>query len=219
MRKITKKMKAQFKRYQNSSNTELSEEELFSLWDYDENYCNSDKDAMEYLKDYLTTEYVEEKHIEEAFYKAPKKTEGATRKELKENTIKAKATHEARMKALIEGLSDYKFLFGEPVEITSTEIKFIDNETNLPITIKVSKHKEQKVVSKEVKRKPVRDTEGNEVILPFSTVEIRSKAIENIILSQGDLFEAPSLAGTQFGFACRDIKYPFGSIKITHHRK
>ena len=34
-----------------------------------------------------------------------------------------------------------------------------------------------------------------------------------------NLFEALSFANTAFGFVNRDAKFPYGSIKITQHKK
>lgn len=217
MARMTKRKKEQFERYKKAYGN-LSQEQLESLWDYDEHWCGSDEDCREYLLNELTTEYVDEKEIEDSFYKAPKTKPTLTKAEIKKNTAKTKAAQSDRLDTLVEGLKAYDFLFGALVERTNTELKYNDPETGKGITIKIAKHKVQKVVSKTIKRKPVKLDDGTEEEAPFTSVELRSMAIENIMLANPELFEAPSFAGTQMGFVNRDAKYPFGSIKMTHHK-
>lgn len=196
-----------------------SREEAESMYEYDKEFCNSDEDAEEYLRDHLTTEYIEDKAINEIFYKSEKKKDVMTKAEIKVNTANATKDRTLRMDTLVEGLKKFDFLFGDLVERTNTELRYVDNETGLPITIKFSKHKVQKVVSKRVKKRTIQTADGKREELPFNSVELRAMAIGIIMRENTDIFEAPSEAGTQFGFACRDKKFPFGSIKMTHHKK
>ena len=190
----------------------LTLEEALDRYEFDYGgWCESDELTKEYLLEECTCAALSQKEVEEMFYKTEKPAAKHTRKELVENKKKANAAKEDRMKALVEGLEVYTWLFPEDMTVTNTTIEFIDSETNLPVSIKLSKNKSQKVVTKNVKRK--------DETAPFTTTELRQMAIQNVMLANPDLFEAPSFAGTNFGFATHDIKYPFGSIKLTNHRK
>lgn len=218
MAKPNKRKEEQFARYKTAYGN-LTPAELESLWEYDENWCNSDEDAKEYLMNQLVTEDIDEKEVNDSFYKSPKVRKTLTKGELKKNTAAANAARTDRLSVLAQGLEAYKDLFGDLVEKTNTELKYVDSETGLPFTIKISKHKVQKVVTKVVKRKTKKNEAGEDVEVPFTTVELRAQAIEAVIRANGELFEAPSVCGTAFGFVTRDVKYPFGSIKMTHHKK
>lgn len=218
MARITKAMKKQFKRYR-SAYGNMTDEECLELWDYDNKWCNSDEDAQEWLRNQMLHEDIEEKELQERFAKKEKPKTAITKAEIKKNSAKAKEDRAERMDILEEGLKDYDFLFGPVVEKTNTELKYIDPTTSLPITIKISRHKTQKVVTKEIKRKPVILEDGTKEVAPYSDAELRALAIENVMLANVNYFNHPSFAGSQMGFICEDVKYPWGSVKITHHKK
>ena len=215
MAKITKAMKEQFKRYINAYGP-MSEQECLEMWDYDNNWCNSDADSQEWLSKNTS---MTQKQIEDSFFKQAKPKATISKAAIKKNTERAKEVRGQRLDILEEGLKEYPFLFGEVVERTNTELKYIDAETGLGITIKIGRHKTQKVVEKTVKRKTVKNAEGHKVPAPYSDAELRALAIENVMLSNPDDFKYPAFAGSAMGFISRDLKYPWGSIKITHHKK
>ena len=218
MTRITKAMKEQFKRYRKAYG-DMTDEECLEMWDYDNNWCNSDEDAQEWLRNHMLYGEIEEKELQERFAKKEKSKTAITKAEIKKISAKAKEDRAERMNILEEGLKDYEFLFGPVVEKTNTELKYIDPVTNLPITIKISRHKTQKVIAKEIKRKPVILEDGTKEVAPYSDAELRALAIENVMLANSDYFKWVSFAGSQMGFVCKDVKYPWGSVKITHHKK
>ena len=218
MTRITKAMKEQFKRYRKAYG-DMTDEECLEMWDYDNNWCNSDEDAQEWLRNHMLYGEIEEKELQERFAKKEKSKTAITKAEIKKISAKAKEDRAERMNILEEGLKDYEFLFGPVVEKTNTELKYIDPVTNLPITIKISRHKTQKVIAKEIKRKPVILEDGTKEVAPYSDAELRALAIENVMLANSDYFNWVSFAGSQMGFVCKDVKYPWGSVKITHHKK
>ena len=218
MTRITKAMKEQFKRYRKAYG-DMTDEECLEMWYYDNNWCNSDEDAQEWLRNHMLYGEIEEKELQERFAKKEKSKTAITKAEIKKISAKAKEDRAERMNILEEGLKDYEFLFGPVVEKTNTELKYIDPVTNLPITIKISRHKTQKVIAKEIKRKPVILEDGTKEVAPYSDAELRALAIENVMLANSDYFKWVSFAGSQMGFVCKDVKYPWGSVKITHHKK
>ena len=218
MTRITKAMKEQFKRYRKAYGP-MTDEECLEMWDYDNNWCNSDEDAQEWLRNHMLHGEIEEKEIQERFAKKEKPKTAITKAEIKKISAKAKEDRAERLNILAQGLEAYDFLFGPLVEKTNTELKYVDPVTELPITIKISRHKTQKVVAKEIKRKPVIMEDGTKELPPYSDSELRALAIENVMLANPDSFKWPSFAGSQMGFVCHDIKYPWGSVKITHHKK
>ena len=218
MTRITKAMKEQFKRYRKAYGN-MTDEECLEMWDYDNNWCNSDEDAQEWLRNHMLYGEIEEKELQERFAKKEKSKTAITKAEIKKISAKAKEDRAERMNILEEGLKDYEFLFGPVVEKTNTELKYIDPVTNLPITIKISRHKSQKVIAKEIKRKPIILEDGTKEVAPYSDAELRALAIENVMLANSDYFKWVSFAGSQMGFVCKDVKYPWGSVKITHHKK
>ena len=218
MTRITKAMKEQFKRYRKAYGN-MTDEECLEMWDYDNNWCNSDEDAQEWLRNHMLYGEIEEKELQERFAKKEKSKTAITKAEIKKISAKAKEDRAERMNNLEEGLKDYEFLFGPVVEKTNTELKYIDPVTNLPITIKISRHKTQKVIAKEIKRKPIILEDGTKEVAPYSDAELRALAIENVMLANSDYFKWVSFAGSQMGFVCKDVKYPWGSVKITHHKK
>lgn len=216
-KKLTKAIQEQFERYKKAYGIS-TDEECWELYEYDTDHCGSDEDAQSWLKDSLTKEMIEEKELEDKFFKPAKENKGPSKAELKKNTVNAKNALEKRLDLIAAGLEQYEFLFGKLVDRNSNTLSYVDKETGLPISVKISKHKIQKVVTKNIKRKPVKLADGTSEEAPFTSVELRSMAIENVLIANGEDFEALSFAGTQVGFAARDIKYPFGSVKLTHHK-
>lgn len=197
---------------QKSISLGYTEQEAIELYEFDHSDAiESDANLKEFLVDELTSEYIEEKEIEEMFYKTPSKGKAKmSAADTKENTANSTKRNEERILALAEGLEVYKGLFPSELVVEGLGFSFVDEETGKSVSVKLAKHKAQKIVSKTIKRK--------DPLAPFSTSELRQMAIENVMMANEDLFEAPSFAGTQFGFATRDVKFPFGSIKLTNHK-
>lgn len=188
----------------------LTRAEAEDRYEFDMYWCNSDEDCAEYLRNHCTCAVVEEKEVTEMFYKTPAKQTKMTAKEQKANKEASQADRNNKLAALVAGLADYPFLFPTDMEVSDKEITFTDPETGKGVTIKFSKHKSQKVVTKEVKRKDPN--------APFTTIELRQMAIQNIMLNNRETFVAPSYAGSQFGGVLADKKYPFYSFRMTHHK-
>lgn len=190
--------------------------EAEELYIFDTKYTDSDKDTKEYLTQHFG---MKESDVADMFYKLPKLMNKKTVS--KEVTARTKADQTSRadyIRSQIE--QDYKFLFGEPTEVTDSTLTYVAPETGLPITIKIAKHKTQKVVTKQVKRRTMKkDAEGNPVPTAASDTELRVMALENILRSNSELFPVLAVAGAQFGYVIQNAKYPFGSVRITHHKK
>lgn len=190
--------------------------EAEELYIFDTKYTDSDKDTKEYLTQHFG---MKESDVADMFYKLPKLMNKKTVS--KEVTARTKADQTSRadyIRSQIE--QDYKFLFGEPTEVTDSTLTYVAPETGLPITIKIAKHKTQKVVTKQVKRRSMKkDAEGNPVPTAASDTELRVMALENILRSNSELFPVLAVAGAQFGYVIQNAKYPFGSVRITHHKK
>lgn len=190
--------------------------EAEELYIFDTKYTDSDKDTKEYLTEHFG---MEESDVADMFYKIPKLMNKKTVS--KEVTARTRADQTSRADYIRSKIEQgYKFLFGEPTEITDNTLTYVAPETGLPITIKIAKHKTQKVVTKQVKRRNVaKDAEGNPVPTAASDTELRVMALENILRSNSELFPVLSVAGAQFGYVIQNAKYPFGSVRITHHKK
>ncbi len=217
MAKLTKKQKEAYKRYRISDPT-LTDEECFELYEYDEKHCGSDEEAKEYLENELTTAYVDLDELEQSFHKPQKvATKTRSKKELSNNTASSNSFKEEIIKTIKNGIeAAYSSLFGPLVEEDGGTLYYKDPETGHSISIKYTKHKTQKVVTKTLKRKLGKDAEGN-VDYTFSSAEVRAMAIENIIRSSAAGATA-SYAGSQIGLVAPDFKSPFASIKTTHHK-
>lgn len=193
----------------------ISEVDAIELYEYDRDHTKTDEDAKEYL---LNEIFVAPKVVEEAFTKAAEPVVKTVSRV--EKTAQTKATKEMlaqRIDFLVEALGK-EVLFGEPVEITNNSIVFIASETGNQVSVKIAKHKEQKVVTKEMKVKTKRAADGTMVELAPTVAELRAKVLHTVIASNAELFEAPSFAGSKVGVANRDPKYPFSSIALTHHK-
>lgn len=215
-KKLTKEEKdAILERYIKAYGCSLKEAE--ELYIFDTKYTDSDKDTKEYLTEHFG---MKETDVADMFYKIPKLMAKKTTV-TKEVAARTKADQASRIDYIKDCIEkDYKFLFGEPTEITDNTLTYIAPETKLPITIKIAKHKTQKVVTKQVKRRNVeKDSEGNPLPTTASDTELRVMALENILRDNEELFPALSVAGAQFGYVIKNAKYPFGSVRITHHKK
>lgn len=218
MARITKAMKQQFKRYRKAYGN-LTEEECLELWDYDNNWTDSDEDAQEWLRNHMLHGEIEEKELQEQFAKKKEKAKTAiTKAEIKKMSAQAKEDRAARLDILEEGLRAYVSLFGTLITKTNTELIYADPNTGLPISIKVSRHKVQKVSAKTIKRRMITAEDGTKSVMPYNDMELRALAIENIMMANPEHFKWPAFAGSQMGFVCKDVKYPWGSVKITHHK-
>lgn len=191
--------------------------EAEELYNFDTKYTDSDKDTKEYLTEHFG---MKESDVADMFYKIPKLLNKKATVS-KEVTARTKADQTSRVDYIRSQIEkDYKFLFGEPTEVTDNTLAYVAPETGLPITIKIAKHKTQKVVTKQIKRRRVeKDAEGNPVPTAASETELRVMALENILRSNSDLFPVLSVAGAHFGYVIQNAKYPFGSVRITHHKK
>ena len=192
----------------------ISREEAEELYAYDNDHTNSDEEAKAYLVEELLES---ESLVDEMFAKVEREKVGPTKAELAKATAVAKDARLARIEYLAEALGANP-LFGEAIETSNTGLVFTAPDTNLPISLKVTRHKIQKVVSKEMKQKEKKAMDGSKVLVDWTVQDHRSMALHEAVMARPDLFEAPSLAGTQVGFADRHEKYPFGSIKMTHHK-
>lgn len=193
-----------------------TDEEAAELYDYDTNHCGTDDDAKDYL---LNTVHVPAAKVKELFTKSsPKAINASELKVNREVAQQTKAAQSDRLKFIQEQLiSEYGFLFGEIISATDSVVEFKLPDGN-GASIKIAKHKTPKVVTKEIKRRVARDREGNVEAISLTDVDYRCLALENVLRERPDLFVALSTAGSQFGFSTFNPKYPFGSVKLTHHK-
>lgn len=211
-KKMTRKEKYILDAMNGIDGVKLTREEAEDRYEFDfGGWCDSDELCEEYLRNHCTCAVVEEKEVDEMFYKGARVKAKMTTKEQKANKQLSVADRDNKMGALVEGMKQYPWLFPTDMEVTDKQIEFKDPETGKMVTIKFSKHKTQKVVTKEVKRK--------DPTAPFTTYELRQMAIQNIMLNNTDIFEAPSFAGASFGGVLQDKKYPFYSFRITNHKE
>lgn len=193
-----------------------SDKEAEELYEYDTNYCNSDEDAKDYLLNVLN---LPKKKVKDLFVKKPAKSlKPAVITVPKEVTKQTRVDQADRMKFIGQQLvAEYGFLFGKIISETDALIEF-----QLPdgggLAVKIAKHKTPKVVTKEIKRRVAHDREGGVITLDLTDNEYRCMAVENVLRERPDLFVALSVAGSQFGFVTYNAKYPFGSVKLTHHK-
>lgn len=194
--------------------------EAESLYDYDTNYCESDEDAQDFLINEVPCTEISEKEVMDSFYKMPtqvsiKRSASAAKSMVKQ----VKEDQKSRMSILVSDLTKYYgFLFPNVVSQSETEATFTDGVTEF--SLKLSKHKVQKVVTKQIKRKGVKlDANKNPLPMAPTEIELRSMAIENVMRAHLEDFPALSTAGTQFGYVTGSGTFPFGSVKLTHHKK
>ena len=194
-----------------------TDDEAQELYVFDTKYCDKDEDTKAYLIDHCG---MKKEKVDELFYKSTRLLGLVMPTSVsKEVTAKTKADQASRTKFIAERIeAEYKFLFGELVAEDESTLEY-----NLPdgkqLTIKLAKHKTQKVVTKEVKRRGLaKDAAGKPVPTSPTDVELRCMALENVLRENPELFVALSVAGSQCGYAMVNGKYPFGSVKMTHHK-
>lgn len=188
-------------------------EDALDVAKYDLEYCNNDEDSKDYLINETMADLVTEEEAEDLYFKKKKMKHSdlLTPAQKKENATKAAKAKEHRMGFLVNAIEKAPELFGTDFEVTNVDIKGIAPDTGLGYTIKLAKHKEQKVFNKFTPRKA---NAGD-----LSMNEVRVAAIAYIVATENeDLFEAPSFAGSAIGFVNRDEKFGYGSIKVTHHK-
>lgn len=210
LEQMSKEKRTAFERLIKAGHTWDEAEELY---EYDTVHCESDKASMAYLSEYTV---LTDTQVSEAFTKTDVKT-GPTANETRVRTKSLKEGIEARIQYLAEAIAALGTL-GACVETDTTSAYFVDPLTGFRVSFKVSKHKEQKVVTK-VMAKRKKNTTTGPIELDWTVVDLRAMDLHKAIADAPEgLFEAPSPAGTQVGFAIRDEKYPFGSVKMTHHK-
>lgn len=193
----------------------ISRLEAEDLYEFDKNHTDSDEDAKAFL---IEEVFVKPECVEEQFRKVvEEKAKSKPRAQVVADNKKAAAIREGRMEYIVSALSADP-LFGEPVEVTNTSAVFVAADTGFRISVKMAKHKEQKVVSKEMKPKTKRGADGKMVELAPTNADLRAAVLHRVISDKPELFEAPSFAGSKVGYADRNEKYPFGSISLTHHK-
>lgn len=186
---------------------DCSIKEAEELLVFDMKYTDSDKDTREYLeKNYG----LKAEEVDNMFYKMPKVSKKVVVP--KDVTARTRNEQESRINYIAEKIAEnYKNFFGDPENIEANCLTYRAPETGLPISIKIAKHKTQKVVTKEIKKKenaPITDTDQ------------RVMALREILEGAPELFPVLAPAGASFGFVIsNNVKYPFGSIRITHHKK
>lgn len=194
-------------------NPKYTKEEALELAMYDLEYTSSDSACKEYLKEETYDYDISEDDAEKMFAKKrAKKSKPVLTAEQKAFNAKAMENiKEKRVEYLASEIEKRPELFGDTIEYNVNAITGVAPESGLPYTIKIAKHKEQKVFSKEVIRK--------QNAAPITPAEQRAMALGYILaIAPEELFEALSFANTAFGFVNRDAKFPYGSIKITQHK-
>lgn len=195
-------------------NPNYTKEEAMDVALFDLEYTSSDAACKEFLEEYTRDCDVSLEEAEEMFTKKKPKTKKPilTEEQKKYNAKAMDGIKEKRVEYLVSEIIKRPELFGEEIEYTTAAINGIAPDSGLPYTIKISRHKEQKVFSKEVIRKA---NAG-----PVTPAEQRAMALGFILANAPeDLFEALCFANSAFGFVNRDVKFGFGSIKITQHKK
>lgn len=188
--------------------------EAEELYEFDKNHTGSDEDTKTYLSEEL---FMEESVVEGQFYKMAKEKPTMTRVQQAEATRVAKDLRAERLEYLSEALG-VDPMFGPCVEADSTTVKFTAPDTGFGISVKVMRHKDQKVVTKAMKKRQKRNAEGKMVEVDWTQADLRAMVLHKVIEARPDLFEAPSFAGTKAGMVDRNEKYPFGSVTMTHHK-
>lgn len=190
-------------------------EEALDVARYDLYYCNSDEDSKKYLVNETMSDLVTEEEADLLFRKArkTKKQNLLTAEQEKYNKEVQTKTKEGRLNYLLSEIKKRPELFGTTFEYTNSYIKGIAPECGLPYTIRISKHKEQKVFTN------TKDRKKN--LGDITPAETRAMSLGYMLATCPDkeLFEAVSYNLSSFGYVNRDAKFPYGSIKITQHKK
>lgn len=189
-------------------------EEALDVALFDLEYTGSDAACREFLEENTRDCDIslEEAEIMFTKKKAKSKKPVLTDEQKAFNTKAMKNIKEKRVEYLVSEIEKRPELFGTEIEYSVNAITGIAPESGLPYTIKIAKHKEQKVFSKEVIRK--------QTAAPITMAEQRAMSLGFMLATAPEgLFEALSFANTAFGFVNRDAKFPHGSIKVTQHKK
>lgn len=195
-------------------NPNYTKEEALDVALFDLEYTGSDAACREFLEENTRDCDISLEDAEIMFSKKKAKSRKPILTD-EQRAFNAKAMEnirEKRVEYLVSEIEKRPELFGTEIEYSLNAITGIAPESGLPYTIRISKHKEQKVFSKEV----IRKQNAGEITM----AEQRAMSLGFMLASAPeDLFEALSFANTAFGFVNRDAKFPYGSIKITQHKK
>lgn len=189
-------------------------EEAMELAKYDLEYTSSDAACRPYLEEetYDCDISLEEAEIMFAKKKPKSRKPVLTDEQKAFNTKAMENIREKRVEYLVSEIEKRPELFGTEIEYSASSIKGIAPESGLPYTIKIAKHKTQKVFDKVTLRKK----NASNITMP----EQRAMALGFILANAPEgLFEATTYSNTAFGFINRDPKFPFGSIRLTQHKK
>ena len=195
-------------------NPNYTKEEALDVALFDLEYTGSDAACREFLEENTRDCDISLEDAEIMFSKKKAKSRKPILTD-EQKAFNAKAMEnirEKRVEYLVSEIEKRPELFGIEIEYSLNAITGIAPESGLPYTIRISKHKEQKVFSKEV----IRKQNAGEITM----AEQRAMSLGFMLANAPeDLFEALSFANTAFGFVNRDAKFPYGSIKITQHKK
>lgn len=195
-------------------NPNYTKEEALDVALFDLEYTGSDATCREFLEENTRDCDISLEDAEIMFSKKKAKSRKPILTD-EQKAFNAKAMEnirEKRVEYLVSEIEKRPELFGTEIEYSLNAITGIAPESGLPYTIRISKHKEQKVFSKEV----IRKQNAGEITM----AEQRAMSLGFMLANAPkDLFEALSFANTTFGFVNRDVKFPYGSIKVTQHKK
>lgn len=194
-------------------NPKYTKEEALDVALFDLEYTGSDAACREFLEENTRDCDISLEEAEIMFTKKKTKTKKSilTAEQKAYNAKAMENIKERRVEYLVSEIEKRADLFGTNIEYTTASIQGVDPESGLPYTIKIARHKVQKVFSKEIIRKP------NSA--PITPAEQRAMALGYILATApADLFEGLSFANSAFGFINRDSKFPYGSIKLTQHK-
>lgn len=194
-------------------NPKYTKEEALDVALFDLEYTGSDAACREFLEENTRDCDISLEEAEIMFTKKKSKTKKSilTAEQKAYNAKAMENIKERRVEYLVSEIEKRADLFGTNIEYTTASIQGVDPKSGLPYTIKIARHKVQKVFSKEIIRKP------NSA--PITLAEQRAMALGYILATApADLFEGLSFANSAFGFINRDSKFPYGSIKITQHK-
>ena len=195
-----------------SINPRYTLEEAMELAKYDLECTSSDASSRAYLEEETRDCDISLEEAEIMFAKKVKKTKRPvlTKKQQDFNAKAMENIKERRVEYLVAEIEKRADLFGD-VEYDVNSIKGIAPESGLPYTIKIAKHKTQKVFDKVILRKK----NASDITM----AEQRAMALGFILANAPEgLFEATTYSNSAFGFVNRDAKFPYGSIKLTQHK-
>lgn len=203
----------QIQRYIDAYGCSLAE--AMELYEFDFYHTDTDEEAEAWLAEHTD---IEHKQLTESFSKPAAKP---VHVKITRGAIDAAALAErnaARLNYLAGSLvGNYPFLFGDNfTAVSAAEVSFVAPNGDR-LSIKLSKHKEQKVFSKPMQRRKKRQADGTMGVAPLTENQYRQLAIEST-MRLSDLFESVAAANSQFGFPTRNEKFPFCSLKLTVHR-